>query len=168
MIAPARGALGLVLATCAGCAGSGQRPGSLPPVAGCYALTLWPDEQGPAADARRAAWTVPAIIRLDTAVFTAWPSLTQRYGDSVHQASSWLEERWQEYPFIYWRPHPGDSIYVGHPGALSGITLVLDIRGQTYRGVITAHTDTPIVDRADRARSFAPVEARRIPCPGEV
>jgi hypothetical protein len=98
---------------------------------------------------------------------TAWPSLTQRYGDSVHQAGSWVEGRWQDYPFIYWPPDPGDSIYVGHPGALSGITLILEVRGQTYRGVITAHTDTPITDPAGPARSSAPVEARRVPCPGK-
>ena len=157
----------IALGISGGCVGSAQRPGAPPPaIAGCYQLTLWPDEQGPEAEEKRAAWRVPTIVRLDTAVFTAWPSLTQRYGDSVHQARGFWDGRWQEHPFIYWRPHPGDSIYVGHPGALAGVSLVLHTRGQILRGLMTAHTDTPITTPADRARSTAPVEARRLTCPG--
>jgi hypothetical protein len=161
------GALGAELSIMigAGCAG-GQRPGALPvAVAGCYRLTLWPDEPGPDGDEKRAAWRVPTMIRLDTAILTAWPSLTGRFGDSVYQAGGFWEGRWREQPFNFWRPYSGDSIYVGHPGALAGVSLVLDIRGETLRGVMTAHTDTPITDRARRARLSAPVEARRVPCP---
>lgn len=162
------GALGgvLLLVIGAGCAG-GQRPQTLPgAIAGCYQLTLWPDETGLTVEERRAVWRVPTVIRLDTAGFTAWPSLTRRYGDSLYSARGWWEGRWQEQPFIFWRPLAGDSIYAGHPGALAGVSLVLAIRGEILRGVITAHTDTPIRDSAARARSRAPVEARRVSCPG--
>lgn len=159
----------LLAAFAAACANRGQEETAMTmtpeSLAGCYELALWPDEMGAQADARRAEWSVPSIVRLETARMTAWPSLINRYGDDVYQARAWSEGRWQDHPFAYWRKQGTDSIYVGHPGALAGVSLMLQSQGDELAGVMTAHTDVRQVGDTAAARPSAPVRARPVDCP---
>lgn len=131
-------------------------------VSGCYELELWPGESGPQAERQRAAWSSAPTVKLDTAKLTTWPSLVQQYG-TVFVAHSITEGRAWDHPFNYWRLVAGDSLFVGHPGALAGVSMTLHIEGQDLRGEITSFTDVPVEGKP--TTRTAPVFARRVECP---
>jgi hypothetical protein len=158
--------IGLVATTLAGCSRTGaeQAEGAHPQrLAGCYGLELWPGESGTDVERRRAAWGSAPTVKLDTVRLTAWPSLLQQYGQDVFVAHSITDEgRVQDHPFAYWRFIETDSLFVGHPRALAGVSMELVIEGQDLRGVTMSFTD---VSAEGPSTSRAPVLARRIECP---
>lgn len=156
-----------------GCAGSQSRqqdqadPGAQSArasVTGCYRIEVWPEGSDPEAEARRAGWNVPEVVRLTPDPLTEWRALGERY-DSVFVARTWLEARWADHPFGYWRPAAaGDSVYVGHPAAFAGLTLELARRGDGLEGRIIAFTD--VRREGQPSRTTAPVTATPVACPG--
>jgi len=149
----------------AGSASNAQRetPFSPEQVAGCYRLELWPDESGGQVERRRAAWGSAPILKLDSIKLTAWPSLVQQYG-TVFVAFSITESgQVRDHPFNYWRFMDGDSLYVGHPGALAGVSMKVRIEGQDLSGSITSFTDVRMEGRPSTATT--PLRARRVECP---
>ncbi|MDH3457891.1 MAG: hypothetical protein OER90_13715 [Gemmatimonadota bacterium] len=135
-------------------------------VAGCYRLTLWPDESGPDVERRRAGWGSAPILKLDTTRLTAWPSLNQRYG-TVFTAFSITESgEVRDHPFNYWRFMDGDSVYVGHPAAFAGVSIEAQIEGQDLVGTIISFSDVRREGRPSGATS--PVRAVRMECPDSV
>jgi hypothetical protein len=155
--------LAAALASCSG-SGAQQSEGPQPRrVAGCYSLTLWPGESGPEMERRRAAWGSAPLVKLDTVALVGWPSVTQRYGQAFAAQSITDAGRIQDHPFGYWRFMGSDSLFVGHPGALAGVSMELVIRGQDLGGEIVSFTDVPREGRPSTAKS--PVLARRVTCP---
>ena len=132
-------------------------------LAGCYRLELWPGESGPAVEQRRAAWGSAPVLKLDTMQLTAWPSLTQQYGTVFVAYSITASGQVRDHPFNYWRFMDGDSLYVGHPGALAGVSMKLRIEGQDLSGSITSFTDVRMEGRPSTATT--PIRARRMECP---
>ena len=149
-----------------GCSPSNARQEGAPlsgQVSGCYRLELWPGESGPETERRRAAWGTAPTVRLDTTRLTAWPSLLQAYG-TVFVAYSITESgEVRDHPFNYWRFVAGDSLFVGHPGALAGVSMMLHMEGQDLRGEITSFSDVRVEGRPSTTKS--PVLARRVTCP---
>jgi hypothetical protein len=156
----------LLLAAIAGCsaARAPEAQTSLQDsVAGCYELRLWPDRSDPAVEEERAAWGFMPIVQLDTLPLTNWPHLQQQYGD-VRVARSYLEGgRAFDHPFGYWRPAEGDSLFVGHPMALAGMSMTLAAAGENLEGRMTSFTD--IIEEGRPSTVTAPVRAFRIECP---
>jgi hypothetical protein len=115
-------------------------------------------------DRRRAAWGQAPLVQLDTTTLTAWPSLVQRFGTVfvAHSITDAGEVR--DHPFNYWRFMDADSVFVGHPGALAGVTMELELRGGDLYGRISSHTDVWEEDRPSTLS--APVRAHRVECPG--
>ena len=134
-------------------------------VAGCYETQLWPWESGSEADAKRAGLKIPALIRLASDHMTEWPVLNRRYGDDVFQAYSWVNGRWRDHPFNYWRPAAEDSIYAGHPGALAGGGLSLAAVDDGFEGLIVTHTDVLQPGDTIGAKGSAPIALRPVDCP---
>jgi hypothetical protein len=148
-----------------GCSASNTQRDRLPlpeQVAGCYELEFWSGEPGPEAERQRAAWGSAPTVKLDTAKLTVWPSLVQQYG-TVFVAHSITEGRAWDHPFNYWRFVAGDSLFIGHPGALAGVSMTLHIEGQDLRGEITSFTDERVEGKP--STGTAPVLARRVECP---
>lgn len=132
-------------------------------VAGCYELRLWPDRSDPAVEEERAAWGLMPIVQLDTLPLTDWPHLRQQYGE-VFAARSYLEGgRAFDHPFGYWRPEDGDSLFVGHPMALAGMSMMLAVAGTNLEGLMTSFTD--VLEEGRPSTVTAPVRALRIECP---
>lgn len=161
-----RSAILVVLAALTGgCSATNARhdPPSTPQeLAGCYRLELWPGESGPDMERRRGAWGSAPIVQLDTARLTAWPNLTERYGVVFVAASITEAGEIRDHPFNYWRLTAGDSLYVGHPGALAGVSMELHIEGADLRGVISSFSDV----RVGRPSTVTiPVRAQRVDCP---
>lgn len=155
--------LAAILAACSR-SGAEQAEGAHPQrIAGCYGLELWPGESGADVERRRAAWGNAPTVKLDTVRLTAWPSLLQLYGENVFVAQSIMEDRRvQNHPFAYWRFIGTDSLFVGHPRALAGVSMALMIEGQDLRGETRSFTDVSV---EGPSTSSAPVLARRIECP---
>ena len=156
----------LLLAAFCGC-GTARAPEaqtSLPnSAAGCYELLVWPDRSDPAVEEERAAWGRTPIVELDSLPLTEWAHLQQEYG-AVFVARSYLEGgRAYNHPFGYWRPAAGDSLFVGHPMALAGLSMTLAVAGTNLEGLITSFTD--VLEEGRPSTVTAPVRARRIQCP---
>ena len=151
-------------ATLAGCSSSGAQNEAHPQrLAGCYELELWPGESGPEVEERRAAWGNAPVIKLDTTALTGWPGITRQYGEAFVAYTITDAGRVQDHPFGYWRFMGNDSLFVGHPGALAGVSMKLVIDGQGLHGEMMAFTDVVSADRPSTSR--APVLARRVDCP---
>lgn len=132
-------------------------------LAGCYRIEVWPEGSGPQAEAERPRWNVPEIIRLDADPMTEWPSLAQRLGE-VFVARTWLEGRWTEHPFAYWRTAAaGDSVYVAHPAAFAGLTLELATGEEGLEGQVVSFTD--VRREAQPSGATAPVRVVPVACP---
>jgi hypothetical protein len=126
-------------------------------------LELYPDESGADAEKKRAEWNIPEYVALESDPLTTWPSLTQQYG-TVFKAFSITElGQVRDHPFNYWRFMGGDSLYVGHPGALAGVSMEVRIEGQDLSGGITSFTDVRMEGRPSTVTT--PVRARRVECP---
>jgi hypothetical protein len=149
----------------AGCSRSGAQQTDARPqrLAGCYRLELWPGEAGPEVERRRAAWGTAPIVRLDTTALTGWPAVTQQYSNAFVAHSITERDGVQDHPFGYWRFMGHDSLFVGHPGALAGVSMEVAIEGQNLRGEIRSFTDVLSPDRP--STSTSPVLAHRIECP---
>jgi hypothetical protein len=132
-------------------------------VAGCYELRLWPERADPEAEEERATWGLMPIVELDTLPLTDWPQLAQQYGE-VFVARSYLEGgRAFDHPFGYWRPAEGDSLFVGHPMALAGMSMTVAPVGEDLEGLMTSFTD--ILEEGRPSSVTAPVRALRVECP---
>lgn len=134
-------------------------------VSGCFQLELYPDESGPDAEKERAEWNIPEYVVLGSDPLTTWPSLTQQYGTVFVATSVTADGQTRDHPFNYWRFTTGDSLYVGHPGALAGVSLALHIEGQDLRGEIASFTDVRVEGRSSAVT--APVRAKRVECPSD-
>jgi hypothetical protein len=157
--------IGLAALTCTCSASNAQRDTPFSPerVAGCYRLELYPDESGADIDERRARWDVPQFVVLESDSLTTWPSLLQQYGTVFVAASITQDGQVRDHPFNYWRPAADDSVHVGHPGALAGVSLALRIEGQDLRGEVVSFSDVRVEGRPSTVTS--PVRARRVECP---
>lgn len=164
---------GALVSQAGGCASSQSRqpdqgdPGARSARAsptGCYRIEVWPEGSDPEAEAKRARWNVPEIVLLTPDPLTEWRALVERY-DSVFVARTWLEGRWADHPFGYWRPEAGgDSVYVAHPAAFAGMTLELARSDDGFEGRIIAFTD--VRREGQPSRSTAPARAVPVACPG--
>ncbi len=134
-------------------------------VSGCYRLELYPDETGADAEKKRAEWHIPEYVALESEPLTDWPSLLQTY-DQVFVART-LDQAGaaRATPFNYWRPVEADVLYVGHPGALAGLSMTLRIVGENLEGEILAFTDVR-PQAGGTGKASAPIRARRVECPG--
>lgn len=134
-------------------------------VSGCYRLELYPGETGADAEKKREEWIFPPYVQLEPDPLTGWPSLQQRY-EQVFVARTRDETgSVKTAPFAYWRPLDGDSLYVGHPGALAGMSMTLRVVGRDLEGEIRAFTDVR-PEAVARGTVSAPIRARRVECPG--
>lgn len=122
--------------------------------AGCY--TLAPQAEG---------WRVPAAVALDTASLEGWEAFSRRHEGRVYRARSFqsLEGSPGDSPFAYWRPlGTGDSVSLGHPGALAGMTLRMTRREGAIKGTLLTFTDALTPGESGRDSTTARVE--RVPC----
>lgn len=156
----------LLVAAIAGCSAARApeaQTSLLDSVAGCYELALWPERSDPGVEEERAAWGLMPVVELDTVPLADWPHLRQQYGE-VYVARSYLEGgRAFDHPFGYWRPAEGDSLFVGHPMALAGMSMTLVVAGANLEGLMTSFTD--VLEERRPSSVTAPVEGRRIECP---
>ena len=147
---------------CAASTAQRQVPSSSEQISGCYRLELWPGESGPAVEQRRAAWGSAPLVQLDTVRLTAWPSLVQQYGIVFTAYSITSSGEVRDHPFNYWRFVGGDSVFVGHPGALAGVSMELQLQGQDLHGVMSSFSDEWEEGRSSKV--IAPVRAHRVEC----
>ena len=156
--------LAALAVACSASTAQRQVPSSPEQVSGCYRLELWPSESGPDVERRRAAWGSAPLLRLDTMRLTAWPSLVQRYGTVFVAFSITASGQVRDHPFNYWRFIGGDSVFVGHPGALAGASMELRRHGKELGGVISSFTD--VWEEGRPLKVTAPVRAHRVECQG--
>jgi hypothetical protein len=101
---------------------------------------------------------------VDTERLTAWPGLVQQYGVVFVAYSVTALGEVRDHPFNYWRFMGEDSLFVGHPGALAGVSMELQVRGQDLHGVINSFSDVWEGDKHSTVTTS--VRAHRVECPG--
>lgn len=119
---------------------------------GCYALSVEDPD-----------WRLPAAVALDSVPLQGWEAFSERY-ERVLQVRSFGERtsRSRDTPFAFWRPLEGDSITLGHPGALAGVTLRLGREEEGGRGMALAFTDA--IEPGESGRDSTTVRLAPLPC----
>lgn len=106
---------------------------------------------------------MPAAVALDSLPLQGWDRFAERY-EKVFQARTFEtpSARAGDTPFAYWRPLEGNSVVVGHPGAMAGMTLRMRERSGELGGTILAFTDVMTPGRT--GRDSTAVRIMRTPC----
>jgi hypothetical protein len=89
----------------------------------------------------------------------------QQYGIVFTAYSITSSGEVRDHPFHYWRFMGGDSVFVGHPGALAGVSMELQLQGQHMHGVMSSFSD--VWEEGKVSRVTAPVRAHRVECPDD-
>lgn len=110
---------------------------------------------GSASDSDSVRW----ILRFDTLP----PPITSPDRLDARTAETFLEGAWRDFPFQRWWM-TGDSMFIDHPAAFSGTTLLLVAGDDGFAGIATAHTDVLRPGEQTRFR-YAVARLRPTDCP---
>ena len=142
------------------------QPDSLLALVGCYELVPGKWQTDSLLSRIYSVRAVPTKFRLDSARIKGWPML-QSDSAPTYVVTAYLEPGHSAGLLTAWSRYSRarDSISVGQPLPMAGVTLVLAPVGQDLVGTMRTFTDQIVPGEAHTAT--VPIGARRTTCPSD-